>query len=162
VESANPERVLAKIVVTAILAVGSVAIYAATRQQHVHYMRVDELVGSGDVVGDVGRWEGVEVRVRGYVKPGSIVRDSARQTFVLQSQGKQIRVFARGPLPDMFRDQSEAVVTGYVVPAVDETEMGSVDAALEHPWVLDSSNLIVKCQSGKYEGPNKNLDTKFQ
>jgi len=145
VESTNPERVLAKIVVTAILAVGSVAIYAATRQHHVHYMRVDELVGSGDVVGDVGRWEGVEVRVRGYVKPGSIVRDSARQTFVLQSQGKEIRVFGRGPLPDMFRDQSEAVVTGYVVSGV-----------------LDSSNLIVKCQSGKYEGPNKSLDSKFQ
>ena len=97
------------------------------------------------------------------------------RTFVLQKGGKKIRVFSTGPKPDTFKDQSEVVATGRLVPAKDlaaladalckdkPTGLGCpvrVDA--EQTWVVDSTELMAKCPS-KYDGATSNkLDTNFK
>ena len=67
------------------------------------------------------QWEGKELKVHGWVEAGSIVEKVVNQethrTFVLQKDGKKIRVFSVGPKPDTFKDQSEVVATGHLVPA---------------------------------------------
>ena len=54
------------------------------------------------------------LRVGGTVEPGSIRRASGRVDFVLQGEGKTLRVSYIGadPLPDTFVDKSQALVEG--------------------------------------------------
>src|SRR3954454_21220038 len=81
-----------------------------------HYMMVHELVASG-----LDQWKDKELKVHGIVEGKSIVEDTVQQetrrSFVLTKEGKKIRVFSAGPKPDTFKDQSEVVATGRLVPA---------------------------------------------
>jgi len=102
-----------------------------------HYMMVDKLLEAPD------QWVDKELKVHGWVTPGSIVPIKEKETpigrtFALEKEGKQIQVEHRGPAPDTFKDNSEVVATGII---------RRRDGAL----VVEATDLSAKCPS-KYEG----------
>lgn len=157
---------LAKLAITAAVAVAGVAFFVKSTLGHTtHYKMVDELMA-----GDLSQWKDKEIKVHGWVLAGSIrdeiVKQETQRTFVLQKAGKKIRVFFTGPVPDTFKDQSEVVATGHITPATQLTELAaSLDVPLEADlaYVLVAKELQAKCPS-KYEGAqaNKDLNTKYE
>lgn len=165
-----------KIALTAAVAVagGGFLLYSSIGNAE-HYRMVDELIRDG-----IGKWESKELKVHGYVESGTIVENVVGQvqhrTFVLQKNGKKIRVFSRGPKPDTFKDQSEVVASGRLVKTSDvqaiATGLCSNNAAAgaacpirpdaEQPLVFEATNLMAKCPS-KYDGAASNkIDTNFK
>lgn len=55
-----------------------------------------------------------ELRVRGFVKPGSIIRTADQAQFIIQHRGREIPVFFNGrtPLPDTFADAAPVRADG--------------------------------------------------
>jgi cytochrome c-type biogenesis protein CcmE len=150
---------LGKIILTAALLVGGggFLVYSSAASAQ-HYMMVHELMGQ-----DLASWKDKELKVHGWVESGSIhesvVNQETHRTFLLQREGKKIRVFNSGPKPDTFKDQSEVVATGHLVPAAQVKQLaGSLGVAIESdmPYVLESSELMAKCPS-KYDGARVNL-----
>ena len=136
------------------------------------YAMVNTLVSNGfDKYGDR------PMKVHGYVEAGSIIESVVNQetqrTFILQKEGKKIRVFSRGPKPDTFKDQSEVVATGRLVSAKSLQAMADslcakpqpgcpIHADAEQTMVFDASELMAKCPS-KYDGATSNkIDPKFK
>jgi len=106
-----------------------------------HYMMVDKLLESPDP------WVDKELKVHGWVTPGSIVPIKEKdtpigRTFVLEKEGKKIQVEHRGPAPDTFKDNSEVVATGV---------LRRRDGTL----VVEAAELSAKCPS-KYQGAPSN------
>lgn len=149
---------LGKIVLTAAVAVGGVGFLVKSSVSSAsHYKMVDELMST-----DLTTWTGKELKVHGWVESGSIkesiVNQETHRTFLLQKGGKKIRVFSVGPAPDTFKDQSEVVATGRLVPGKDMAQLAqSLGVALESdlPYVVNSSELMAKCPS-KYDGARMN------
>jgi len=150
---------MGKVALTAAVAIGGLAFLVNSSTSNAqHYMMVHELMKS-----DLSQWAGKELKVHGWVESGSIhesvVNQETHRTFLLQREGKKIRVFSSGPKPDTFKDQSEVVATGHLVPA---EKMRAVATALgvaietDPPYVVDSSELMAKCPS-KYDGARVNL-----
>jgi cytochrome c-type biogenesis protein CcmE len=148
-----PDRLAGKLVVTALLIAGCAALVMTTRHHDVPYFMVDELVSG------LAASSGREVRVNGWVVPGSIVETTIdgepHRTFVLQRSGKLVRVFNHGPdCGTRPRDQAEIIVLGRVQPASRLWPLAAllrVNPAGEQPWVLDATALQMKCPS-KYDG----------
>ena len=114
---------LGKIVLTAVVAVGGVGFLVKSSVGSAqHYKMVDDLLAS-----DMTSWTGKELKVHGWVESGSIhesiVNQETHRTFLLQKGGKKIRVFSEGPKPDTFKDQSEVVATGHLIPAADRKKL---------------------------------------
>ena len=140
---------LGKIVLTAAVALGGIAFVLRSSASAERYFHVEELLAK-----ELPEWTGKELKVHGIVDAGSIVERIANQetqrTFVLQSKGKKIRVFSSGPKPDTFKDESEVVATGHLVPAA---EMAATAEALkvaiesDMPYVVRASELMAKCPS---------------
>ncbi len=157
---------LAKIALTAAVAVAGVGFFVKSTLGHTtHYKMVDELMA-----GDLTQWKDKEIKVHGWVLAGSIRQDVVNQetqrTFILQKGGKKIRVFSNGPVPDTFKDQSEVVATGQIVPAASKAALASslkVSLESDLAYVVEARELQAKCPS-KYEGAqvNKDLKTKFE
>jgi cytochrome c-type biogenesis protein CcmE len=157
---------LAKIALTAAVAVAGVGFFVySTRAHSEHYMMVDKLMAS-----DLTHWNGNELKVHGDVLAGSIhervVDQQTHRTFVLTRGGKQIRVFSSGPKPDTFKDQSEVIATGHLIPAAEKRELAkSLGVTLEAnlDYVVDAEKLDAKCPS-KYDGAraNRDLNMKFE
>jgi len=94
-------------------------------------------------------WDGERVRVHGWVKPGTIIHATADlHVFTLERSGEAMRVWYRGPLPDTFKDQSEAIVLGTVL-----REGGT--------WWLSAVEVMTKCGQ-KYEGDPVIRNTEFR
>jgi len=150
---------LAKIVLTVVVAIGGVGfLLKSSASSAVHYFKVNELMASG-----LDQWKEKEIKVHGFVESGSIhesvVNQETHRTFVLQVDGKKIRVFNAGPKPDTFKDQSEVVATGHLVPAAQKKQAAeSLGVAIEtdQPYALESTDLMAKCPS-KYDGARVNL-----
>ncbi|MGN6107502.1 MAG: cytochrome c maturation protein CcmE domain-containing protein [Kofleriaceae bacterium] len=157
---------LAKIALTAAVAVAGVGFFVKSTLGHTqHYKMVDELVA-----GDLSQWKGKELKVHGWVLAGSIREDIVAQethrSFVLTKDGKKIRVFSMGPKPDTFKDQSEVVATGHLVPAAEKKDLAAalgVPLEADIAYVVEAKELQAKCPS-KYEGAraNKDLNSKFE
>jgi cytochrome c-type biogenesis protein CcmE len=157
---------IAKIALTAAVALAGVGfLVVSSRENSQHYQMVDELMASGDL----GQWDGKEMKVHGWVEAGSIVEKTVnqetRRTFILQKGGKKIRVFSVGPKPDTFKDQSEVVATGRLIAANDmKPTADSLGVRITDAYVVDSTELMAKCPS-KYEGAQANRtldDSKFK
>jgi cytochrome c-type biogenesis protein CcmE len=165
---------LAKIGLTVAVAVGGVGfiVYSAFGDTE-HYQMVNQLVGGG-----YNKWEGKELKVHGFVEAGSIIESvvdqETQRTFILQKEGKKVRVFSRGPKPDTFKDQSEVVATGRLVPAKDEQAVADalckakpqpgcpVKSDAEQTYVVEATELMAKCPS-KYDGATSNkIDPTFK
>ena len=154
---------IVKIALTVLVVVAGVVFFArSTAGSTEHYKMVDELLATGDL----GQWHDKQMKVHGHVVAGTInekvVNQETIRTFVLHQGGKKIRVFNRGPKPDTFKDQSEVVATGTIVPS---SSMAGVADSLgvridsDMLYVVDATELMAKCPS-KYEGAqaNKKLD----
>jgi len=148
-------RLITKVGITAAVAVGGVAVMIGAASGSSHYRMVDQLVREG-----FEQWTDTQLELHGKVVPHSIhtqvVRQETTRTFVLAMNGAVFRVFAKGPVPDTFTDESEIIATGYLVPASSETATAAalgVRADGEHPWVLEASNVSAKCASHYGEQP---------
>lgn len=96
-------------VTTLVLAtVFGVLLYTTLGESMQYYKYVDEVVGSQ------ADWSGKKLQVHGYVVPGSIgkKRDALEYRFDIQRNGKTLRAFYNGIVPDTFKDDSEVVLTG--------------------------------------------------
>ena len=104
------------------------------------YKMVDELMAAPN------NYKGKEMKIHGWVEPGSInervVDQETHRNFVLQREGKKIKVTHIGPKPDTFRDQSEVVAAGVLTQVGDD-------------YVFQAKELQAKCPS-KYEGAQNN------
>ena len=146
---------LAKIAFTAVAAVAGVGfLVKSSLGSAQHYKMVDELINEGDWK----QWDGKELKVHGWVQAGSIVEKVVAQetfrTFLLQREGKKIRIFNKGPKPDTFKDLSEVVATGRLVPAADAKPVADalgVQLDSTQNYVVDATDLMAKCPS-KYDG----------
>jgi cytochrome c-type biogenesis protein CcmE len=158
---------LAKIALTAAVAVAGGGFFVKSTLGHTqHYKMVDELMAT-----DLSQWSGKELKVHGWVQAGTIreqvVDQKTQRTFVLTKEGKKIRVFSSGPTPDTFKDQSEVIASGALVPAAEKRELArSLGVTLEADldYVVDATKLDAKCPS-KYDGARANKDlssTDFQ
>lgn len=157
---------LAKLALTAVVAVAGVGFFVKSTLGHTqHYKMVDELMA-----GDLAQWKGKELKVHGWVLAGTVreqvVDQKTQRTFVLTKEGKKIRVFSSGPKPDTFKDQSEVIATGHLIPAPEKRELAkSLGVTLEADldYVVDATKLDAKCPS-KYDGAraNKDLDAQFK
>lgn len=144
---------LGKIVLTGAVAVGGIAFVLKSSASAERYFHVEELMAK-----ELPEWTGKELKVHGVVDAGSIVEkienQETQRTFVLQSKGKKIRVFNSGPKPDTFKDQSEVVATGHLVPAAELRPLAQkLGVAIESDmeYVVQASELMAKCPS-KYDG----------
>ena len=140
---------LGKIVLTAAVALGGIAFVMRSSASAERYFHVEELMAK-----ELPEWAGKELKFHGVVEAGTIVEKIANQetqrTFVLQSKGKKIRVFSSGPKPDTFKDESEVVATGHLVPAAEMTATAeALKVAIESdmPYVVRASELMAKCPS---------------
>jgi cytochrome c-type biogenesis protein CcmE len=79
---------------------------------------------------------GKRLRVAGNVQPNSIVREGREVRFVIEQEGRQLKVRYDGsePLPDTFRDRAEALA----------------DGRLGEDGVFQAQKIQAKCAS-KYE-----------
>jgi cytochrome c-type biogenesis protein CcmE len=168
-------QTLTKIALTAAVAVGGggFLVYSSTSHAQ-HYEMVDKLLDKG-----LDTFKDKQLKVHGFVEAGSIVEatvnQETRRTFVLQKNGKKIRIFSTGPTPDTFKDQSEVVATGRLIPSPDVQKLADdicantktkvacpIRTDAEQMMVVDSTELMAKCPS-KYEGANVNkIDTNFK
>jgi cytochrome c-type biogenesis protein CcmE len=145
IEAISPRiRTSAKLALT-IVVISAAMWFAKTALPTTRYYMVDELLEAGEL----SRWGSSKLKVHGWVLPGSITKVSNLWTFVLHKNGKQLRVFSTGPMPDTFKDQSEVIAIGTVEPSEIDDDM---------PYVINANEVLAKC-STKYEGhtPNKNL-----
>jgi cytochrome c-type biogenesis protein CcmE len=169
---------LAKLVLTVAVVAGGAGFLVYSSTSHAqHYEMVDNLLVKG-----FDTFKDKELKVHGFVETGSIatatVQQETQRTFVLQKGGKKIRVFVTGPVPDTFKDASEVVATGRLVPATnlqsvadqicknakDERDRGGcpIRTDAEQTMVVEATELMAKCPS-KYKGADSNkLDTQYK
>ena len=100
---------LAKIALTAVVVVGGGGFLVYSSVDHAqHYEMVDALIAGG-----LTHWGDTELKIHGFVQAGTIVEtvvdQQMQRSFILEKDGKKIRVFSKGPKPDTFKDQSEVV-----------------------------------------------------
>jgi cytochrome c-type biogenesis protein CcmE len=167
---------LGKLLLTVVVAFGGggALIYSSVGSA-THYMHVDQLVSS-----ELGQWKDKELKIEGTAVAGSIVEgvisQEMQRTFVLDYEGKKIRVYSKGPKPDTFKDQAKVIAMGQLRPAsqyqavsdqlCQKAKPGTaacpIRADAEQAMVIEASELSAKCPS-KYEGePNNQIDTKFK
>jgi cytochrome c-type biogenesis protein CcmE len=106
-----------------------VLLYTTLGESMQYYKYVDEVVGSQT------DWTGKKLQVHGYVVPGSIgkKRDRLEYQFDIQRNGKTLRAYYNGIVPDTFKADSVVVLTGEL------TQQGFV-----------ATEMTAKCPS-KYE-----------
>jgi len=106
------------------LAVGGV------KDTKTYYKTIPELQKMGQAA------QGQRLRIGGEVAPGSIRRSDTQTTFVLHQGAQTLKVVYNGsdPLPDTFRDNSQALA----------------DGRLNMDGVFEASKIQAKCAS-KYE-----------
>src|SRR5438067_5650008 len=157
---------LGKILVTVVVVMlgGGFLVYSAFGSTE-PYAMVNTLVAS-----NWDKYTGKPMKVHGYVEAGSIietvVNQETQRTFILQKEGKKIRVFSAGPKPDTFKDQSEVVATGRLVPAASMQVVADklcvkagkegcpIKADAEQAYVVDATELMAKCPSKYKDGPS--------
>ena len=105
--------------VLAVIAV-AVIIYAFVRKPPVEEMTIDNLLKAPRA--------GLEVRVRGFVKPGTIRRSPELTTFVIAKNGQPCPVRHHGPVPDILQDDKEVLLVGKLI---DD----------DHNWIVESHEI---------------------
>lgn len=129
---------IGKVILTGILVIagGGFLIYSSLENAE-YYEFVDK------VAAKPGEYVGKDLKLHGYVVAGSIddhiEGDRKEQYFVLQKEGKEIRVHHTGPKPDNLKPRSEVVAQGRLI------DKGNGELLFE------ATELMAKCPS-KYEG----------
>ena len=85
-----------------------VLLYSSLGESLQYYKYVDE------VMAEPAAWHGKNMQVHGIVVPDSIARkpDSLEWRFDIQRNGKVLRAYYTGIVPDTFKADSEVVLTG--------------------------------------------------
>ena len=85
-----------------------ILLYATLGESMQYYKYVDEVMATPQT------WQGKPLQVHGYVVKGSIgrKRDALEYQFDIQRNGKTLRAYYTGVVPDTFKDDSEVVLTG--------------------------------------------------
>lgn len=125
-----------------VLAGGGFLIYASLDDAQ-YYEMVDK------VADDPGKWVDKDLKLHGYVVPGSIreevINEQTVRTFALEKNGRTIPVTFIGPKPDNLKDRAEVVAQGRL------HDKGTSGLSFE------AHELMAKCPS-KYEGAQSNKD----
>jgi cytochrome c-type biogenesis protein CcmE len=104
----------AKIGATSIVLVAAfgMLMYSTLGESMQYYKYVDE------VMAQPAAWEGKKLQVHGNVVPHSRMRkpDTREYVFDLQRNGKVLRAYYSGIVPDTFKDDAEVVLTGHLTP----------------------------------------------
>jgi cytochrome c-type biogenesis protein CcmE len=135
---AKQEAFYLKLGLTALVVLGGLGLLVYSSRAASHpYRMVDKLMDEADA------FVGVEMRIHGWVEPGSIVTSIENQQttrrFILGKSGKRINVTHLGPAPDTFKDESEVVAKGML------------HADGKGGYNFQATELMAKCPS-KYEG----------
>jgi cytochrome c-type biogenesis protein CcmE len=128
------ERTLFKVVATMAIAIGAAALCYRAADGPPKYRMVDELTRADD---------GKELRVHGWVKPGTLVVRDRAYMFALQKAGREVVVIGNGVLPDTLKPQSEVIVRGTL-----------------HDGVVQADEVLAKCLQGY--GTRRTSDLKFE
>ena len=117
-----------KLVVTTLVGVVAAAGYhhLATSRPDSRYHFVDSLVSEG-LRANAGR----ELKIHGFVRPGSVTESGGTHTFQLTHGGAGLRVTVTDPPPETIRDNADVIVTGRLVE--------------ESGWTLAGSVVVAKC-----------------
>ena len=85
-----------------------VLLYTSLGESMQYYKYADEVMASP------AEWQGKRLQVHGYVVPGSIARkpETLEYRFDLQRNGKVMRAYYTGVVPETLQDESEVVLTG--------------------------------------------------
>src|ERR1043165_8334818 len=85
-----------------------VLLYSSLGESLQYYKYVDE------VMAEPASWHGNHLQVHGNVVPGSIAKkpETLEWRFDLQRNGKVLRAYYTGVVPDTFKADSEVVLTG--------------------------------------------------
>lgn len=133
-----------KVILTGVLVFGGggFLVYSSMGDAQ-YYEMVDK------VAADPGPWIGKDLRLHGYVVPGSIREDVVDQqtvrTFLLEKEGAKIPVRFVGPKPDNLKDRAEVVAKG----KLHDHGAGQLQ--------FEAHELMAKCPS-KYQGAQSNRD----
>jgi cytochrome c-type biogenesis protein CcmE len=104
----------AKIGVTSLVlaTVFGILMYTTLGESMQYYKYVDEVAANPQ------EWTGKRLQVHGYVVPGSIgkKRDKLEYQFDIQRNGKTMRAYYNGMVPDTFKSEAEVVLTGQLTP----------------------------------------------
>ncbi len=121
-----------------VLAVGGL-LYSTLSEGTEYYKHVDE------VMANPTEWQGKRLQLHGFVVDGSIGRkaDSLEYRFDVHQNGKVVRAYYTGIVPDTFKGDAEVVLKGRM----------SDDGAFH----VDRDGVMAKCPS-KYE-PDSKLGT---
>jgi cytochrome c-type biogenesis protein CcmE len=116
-----------------------VLLYTTLGESMQYYKFVDE------VLAEPQAWQDKTLQVHGYVVPKSIgrKRDSLEYQFDIERNGKTLRAYYTGIVPDTFKDESEVVLTGRLA------ENGTFVA----------TEMSAKCPSKYEEAPGGTLST---
>lgn len=121
------------LIITIALSLASIAYFSSRETSFL-------LLDASELASNPKKYEGDNLRVRGLVKPGSVVREGKEAKFVIELNNKEINVHFTGKtlLPDAFKEGVKARVDGKYVDGV-----------------LVSDHVEAKCAS-KYEAEYKN------
>lgn len=135
---------IGKVILTGALALagGGFLVYSSLDDAQ-YYEMVDK------VAAEPAEWVDKDLKLHGYVESGSIKEESVEdgkviRTFVLEKNGKRIKVRYDGVKVDNLKDRAEVVAQGHLRAKGDLLE-------------FEASELMAKCPS-KYQGAQSNRD----
>ncbi len=118
--SAKPIKIIATAVVLALALSG--LLFATLREDTQYYKHVDE------VVADPEAWQGKRLQLHGHVSSIERKRNTLEYRFNLESNGQVVQARYTGIVPDTFKDGSEVVLKGTLVPDGFDVERNGVMA----------------------------------
>jgi cytochrome c-type biogenesis protein CcmE len=106
-----------------------VLLYSSLGESMQYYKYTDEVMVSP------AEWQGKRLQVHGFVVPGSIARkpDTLEYRFDMQRNGKVMRAYYTGVVPDTFKDDSEVVLTGQLSNSDSKTEFHATEMTAKCP-----------------------------
>jgi cytochrome c-type biogenesis protein CcmE len=123
-------------VTAAVLALALGGLFYSTLQEGTeYYVHVDE------VMTDPGAWHGKRLQLHGYVVDKSIFvkPDTLEYRFQIQNKGSVVPASYTGIVPDTFKDGSEVVLKGHLVPGGFAVEANGVMAKCPSKYVAGQS-----------------------
>lgn len=105
-------------------------LYTSLDSSAEYYKHVDEVMASPQ------QWQGKKLQLHGYAKQVLRKRDSLDYQFNVENNGKVVRAYYTGIVPDTFKDDAEVVVKGTL--------------AADGTFHVQPDGVIAKCPS-KYD-----------
>jgi cytochrome c-type biogenesis protein CcmE len=105
-------------------------LYTSLGESAEYYKHVDEVMDSPQ------QWQGKKLQLHGYAHKIARKRDSLDYQFNVESNGKVVKAYYSGIVPDTFKEDSEVVIKGMLQP--------------DGTFNVSEDGVIAKCPS-KYE-----------